>query len=282
MKRLIAFGILMVCLLTLLNLSPVLAEDESDTIELTTDYYKLEIESGDSVEFTITLKYTGDEARIFDLTAVGPADWTTSITPSYPQDQQILDIRIESGTSEQIIVTATPDSWVTPEAGEYKVTVTATSSELSGSIELTAVVTLVPASYSMYLTSADGLLSTTAKAGGESHLTLAVVNSGTGDIDDLNLSTSKPTGWTVELNPTNIDTLTSGNFQTVEMTIKPPSDAISGDYEITVAATGTQASDSLEIRVTVKTSAVWGWIGIGIIVLVIAGLAVIFMRFSRR
>jgi uncharacterized membrane protein len=286
MKRLIAFGILVVCLLTLIPLSPVLAQD--DTIELTTDYYKLEVVSGNSVEFTVSLEYTGDVARVFDLTATGPTDWTTSITPSYPRDKQILDIRMEppgeeeSSTIEQIVVSATPASWLLPELGEYPITLEASSGELTSTIELTAVVTSIPASYSIYLTTPDGVLSTTAQAGKDNYFTLAVANSGTGDIDNINLSTNKPKGWTVELSLTNIDSLTAENFQTVEMNIKTPADAIAGDYEIIVRASGTQASDSLEIRVTVKTSAVWGWVGIGIIVLVIAGLAFIFMRFSRR
>ena len=287
-KRLLAIGILMVCLMTLLPLSPVLAQDGDATIELTTDYYKLEIVSGASIDFTIQLEYTGTEARVFDLVATGPADWTTSITPSYPRDKQILDIRMEppgedeSSTTEQIIVTATPASWLTPEVGEYPITVEASSGDIKSSIELTAVVTSVPFTYSLYLTSPDGVLSTTAGAGKDNYFTLAVANSGTGDIENISLSTNKPKGWTVELSLSNINSVAAGDFQTIEMNIKPPPEAIAGDYEVIVRASGTQASDSVEIRVTVKTSAIWGWVGIGIIVLVIAGLAVIFMRFSRR
>lgn len=287
-RRLLAFGILMVCLMTLLPLSPVLAQDGDATIELTTDYYKLEIVSGAGVDFTIQLEYTGTEARVFDLVATGPTDWTTFITPSYPRDRQILDIRMEppeegeSVTVEQIVVTAVPVSWLTPELGEYPITLEATSGDIQSSIELTAVVTAIPASYTLYLTSSDGILSTTAQAGEDNYFTLAVANSGTGDIDSISLSTNKPKGWAVELSPTNIASVTAGNFQTVEMNIKPPPEAISGDYEIIVRASGTQASDNVEIRVSVKTSSLWGWVGIGIIVLVIAGLAVIFMRFSRR
>ncbi len=287
-KRLLAFGILMVCLMTLLPLSPILAQDDDATIELTTDYYRLEIVSGASVDFTIQLEYTGTEARVFDLVATGPTDWSIFITPFYPRDRQILDIRMEppaegeSSTIEQIVVTAISLSWLTPELGEYPITLEATSGDIQSSIELTAVVTSVPASYTLYLTTSDGVLSTTAQAGEENYFTIAVVNSGTGDIDSISLSTNKPRGWAVELSPTNIASVTAGNFQTVEMNIKPPPDAIAGDYEIIVRASGTQASDNVEIRVTVKTSSLWGWVGIGIIVLVIVGLLVIFMRFSRR
>ncbi len=287
-RRLIAFGVLMVCLMTLLPLSPVLAQDDDATIELTADYYTLEIVSGQSVDFTIQVKYTGTEARVFDLTATGPADWTTSITPSYPRDRQIRDIRMEppaggeSATVEEIVVTSTPDAWITPELGDYPITVEISSGDLQASIEFTAVVTSVPASYTMYLSTPDSVLSTAARAGEENPFAIVIINSGTGDIDSISLSTNKPSGWAVELSPTNINSITAGNYQTVEMNIKPPTDAIAGDYEIVVRAAGTQASDSLEIRVTVRTSALWGWVGISIIILVIAALFLIFMRFSRR
>jgi uncharacterized membrane protein len=38
----------------------------------------------------------------------------------------------------------------------------------------------------------------------------------------------------------------------------------------------------VELRVSVKTSAAWGWIGIIIIVLVIAGLGGLFLWLGRR
>jgi len=43
-----------------------------------------------------------------------------------------------------------------------------------------------------------------------------------------------------------------------------------------------QAQDSIELRATVKTSAAWGLIGVGLIVLVFAGLSIVFRRFGRR
>jgi uncharacterized membrane protein len=285
-RRLLAFGILMVCLMTLLPLSPVLAQD--NIIELTADYSKLEITSGSSATFTIDVNYTGDVARVFDLVAAGPADWTISITPYYPRDQQILNIRMgppaegETISTQQIVVTATPASWLTPEVGEYPITVEASSGELKSSLELTAVVTSVPPTYTLSLITSDGILSTTAQAGKDNYFTIAVYNNGTGAIENISLSTNKPRGWTVELSLTNIPSVAAGAYQTVDLNIKTPPDAISGDYQVIVKAAGTQASDEMEIRVTVKTSSLWGWVGIGIIVLVLAGLAVIFLRFSRR
>jgi uncharacterized membrane protein len=38
----------------------------------------------------------------------------------------------------------------------------------------------------------------------------------------------------------------------------------------------------MELRVTVRSSTAWGWIGIGVIVVVIAGLVTLFIRMGRR
>jgi uncharacterized membrane protein len=46
---------------------------------------------------------------------------------------------------------------------------------------------------------------------------------------------------------------------------------------------GKQASaDKMVMRVTVETPTIWGWVGVIIIIIVVAGLIGIFMRFGRR
>ena len=94
-----------------------------------------------------------------------------------------------------------------------------------------------------------------------------------------------PSGWSVTFNPEKIDSLPVDGEREVEVNIKPPEKTISGDYEITVSAkpeSKYDVDDDLDIRVTVLTEPLWGWIGIGIVVLVVIGLVVMFMRLGRR
>jgi len=51
---------------------------------------------------------------------------------------------------------------------------------------------------------------------------------------------------------------------------------------VAVGVEGEKASKNLEFRVTVKASTVWGWVGIAIIVLVVLGLVILFVRVGRR
>jgi uncharacterized membrane protein len=201
------------------------------------------------------------------------------ITPSYPKDQRIGDIRLEPGqtVSNRISVGAASPSWAEP--GEYQVTVEASSGDIKGTLSLTPVVT---AKYGISLTTPDGRLSTKATAGKDNYLTLVVANTGSAAIDNITFSSDKPTGWTVEFALEKIDSLVAGGSQTIDVNIKPGVKAIAGDYQVIITAKGTQSTSEINLRVTVETPTVWGWIGVAIIVLVIAGLTFVFIRFSRR
>jgi len=277
------------CLLLAISLvvfqpAAVSAQEETpppEKIELTTSYTKLEGTSGTSFEFEVELSYQGGEARVFDLTATVPKDWVVYITPSYPKDKMIKDIRLEPGVAykEKINVVTAPAYWLLPEPGEYQITLEATSGEVKGTIQLTAVVT---ATYMMSLIPAAERYNTSATAGKDNYFSVVVANGGSATIDNITFSSIKPSGWTIEFSPDKIDSLDAGGSPTIEVNIKPPPKTIAGDYQITLKADGKQIMDDIDIRVTVETPTVWGWVGVGIIVLVFAGLAFIFMRFSRR
>jgi uncharacterized membrane protein len=278
MKVRIIFGLCLI-LASLLFISPQAILAHEETIELTTPYTKLEGTSGASFEFEVTLNYQGSEALIFNLSVTGPQGWAVYITPSYPKDQRIGDIRLEPGATSgnRISVAAVSPSWAEP--GEYQVTVEASSDEIKGTLNLTPVIT---AKYGISLTTPDGRLSTKATAGKDNYFTLVVANTGSAAIENITFSSDKPTGWTVDFAPEGIDSLIAGGSQTIDTNIKPGAKAIAGDYEVILSAKGEQGTTEVSIRVTVETPTVWGWVGVIIIVLVVAGLAFVFMRFSRR
>ena len=107
-----------------------------------------------------------------------------------------------------------------------------------------------------------------------------IKNTGSAAIDNVNLSSSAPQDWVIEFPVDKIDSMAANSQQTLDIKIKPASKAISGDYMVTLTASGKQASaESLQVRVTVVTSSIWGWVGVAVIIIVIVGLAFVFMRF---
>ena len=255
------------------------------SVEMKVTYPAVEGIAGTSFEFEIEFNYTGElggEARSFELLITTPQGWSAYITPPYQGDSRIREITLQPGfaAGTKLNLTATAPFWPLPEPGDYKITLEAMSGEITGTTELTAVIT---ARYTMALAPSGELYNTTAKAGKDNYFSIDVQNLGTADIENIKLSSVKPNGWTIEYSPDKVESLPAFDFQTVDLNIKPPPETIAGDYEITIRASGEQASqEELKIRVTVETPTVWGWVGVGIIVLVVAGLAYIFMRFSRR
>ena len=86
----------------------------------------------------------------------------------------------------------------------------------------------------------------------------------------------------MEFAPEKLESIEPGDLKQVEVSITPAAEALVGDYAVGVNIKGEKSSDNLEFRVTVKASAAWGWIGIGIIILVILGLFALFVTFGRR
>ena len=241
--------------------------------------------AGANFSFEVEFNYNaelGGEARSFELVLTAPQGWSAYITPQYQKENRIREITLQPGfaAGTKLLVTVTSPVWTLPEPGDYEITLEAISGEIQGATELTAVIT---ARYTMTLAPSDELYNATARAGKDNFFSIDVANLGTAPIEDIKFSTVKPQGWTIEFTPDKIESLPAIDYQTVDINIKPPPETISGDYEITIQVSGEQIPrEELKIRVTVETPTIWGWVGVGIIVLVVAGLAYIFMRFSRR
>jgi len=258
----------------------------TEKITLACQYPTISSYAGSYFSYTIDLQYTGGkEPRVFDLQAKVPDGFTSSITPSYGSTSQIAAIRLDPQKTypDSITVTATPYSWQAAQPGEYPITVSASSGDLKASIDLKAIVT---AKYDLTLKTLTGLLNTNATSGQDNYLTISVINTGSADLEKIEFSskTSSPSGWSITFDPKEIDLLPVGDTREVQVDIKPAKKSISGDYMVTISAQpqAKNAFGSFDLRVTVLTPTIWGWVGVVIVVLVIAGLAYMFMRLGRR
>ena len=255
------------------------------SVEIKATYPAVEGIAGASFSFEVEFNYKGEmggDARSFELALTTPERWDAYITPQYQKENKIREITLQPGfaAGTKLLVTVTSPFWPLPEPGEYNITLEAISDEIQGATELTAVIT---AKYIMSVTPSGELYNTTAKAGRDNYFSIDVSNLGTAPIDNIKFSSVNPSGWSITFTPDKIESLPAIDYQTVELNIKPPTETIAGDYEITIQASGEQASrQEVKLRVTVESPTIWGWVGVGIIVLVIAGLAFVFVRFSRR
>jgi len=247
----------------------------SGAIQLTTDFAKLSGTASSTFSYSVTLTNTGTQKQTFTLQAQGPDGWDVSVHPA--SNTQALTDTIDGGSNDTLSVSATPPSSVA--AGAYPLQVTVAGGGQTATTNLEADVTGSP---SVSLSTPNQVLNASVTAGSTGTVSLVVTNTGSTPLQDVTITSTPPTGWTTTFAPTSIATLAPGQADTVTATVKPSSDALSGDYDITFTVTAGTATASVDIRTTVQTSPLFGFIGLGLIAIVIIGLAWVFRRYGRR
>ena len=249
--------------------------DTGGAITLTSDFPQLSGDPTSTFSYSLTLANTGTQKQTYTLQGQGPDGWTVSVHPS--SNGQALTDTVDGGATDTLSVTAQPPSTVT--AGSYPIQVTVASGSQSATTNLEADVTGAPA---VTLSTPNQVLNAQVTAGSTGTVSLVVTNTGSTVLQNVAVTASAPTGWTTTFAPTTIDTIQPGSAATVDATLKPSSDALAGDYDVTFTVTAGTATANVDIRTTVQTSPLWGFIGLALIVIVIVGLGWVFRRFGRR
>jgi len=249
---------------------------EPKGVKLTTSYPVIRGPSDATFEFSLEVDSKLDKDAVFDLLAKGPQGWDINFKPAY-ETKYITSLRIKSKQSTTVAVEVKPS--IGAQAGEFPINVNVSSGDAKAEAQLMVVLT---GTYDLEVGTPSGLLSLDARQGKPANMSFYVRNTGSAKNSDIKFMTFKPENWKVEFNPEKIDTIEPGDLKQVEVIITPYEDALVGDYSVAVNVEGEKATKNIEFRTTVKASAVWGWIGIGIIVVVIGGLFGLFRWLGRR
>jgi len=260
-----------------LNITVTSKKVETGGLKLTSQYPVLSTGSGQTLKFTVDLKNETNKPLTTSLAAQTPPGWTLRFKPQFG-DQQISSIQLKESGSETLSVEI--DTPVKADAKEQPITVTARS----GAFEASATVKVsLKGTQDLKMGSLGGTLNTSVTAGKKSPVDFVVGNAGTAPIRNLSFVTKKPSDkWTVEFKPDKIDAIEPGQVREIKMEVLAPDRTIAGDYLLTLTANSPEVTKSVEFRVTVSTPTIWGWIGFGIVGLVVLGLAIVFFRLGRR
>lgn len=236
----------------------------------------LEGPTGARFEFSLDVENRLDMDVTYSLSAGGPENWEVRFKPAY-EDKYISSLHIRAGQSRSLAVEVRPDRQASP--GRHSVPVELASEHARVEAEL---VVELSGTHGIEVVTSSGLLSLSARQGEKTGLSLYVENSGSAVQRDIRFLSFKPENWEVTFAPDSIDTLEPGEIRQVEMHVTPDGRAIVGDYSLRVSVQGERAFKGLELRVTVRASAVWGWVGAALILFVIAGLSALYIHFGRR
>lgn len=250
------------------------AEQGSYKTEFKADQPNMEGNSDSTFTYSLNLSNSTPDKKTYALTATAERGWDVSFRAD---GKSVSSVDVEAGQSKSISVEVLPPQQIA--AGSYKIPVKAASGSEAADLELEAV---VKGSYKLELTTPTGLLSTDVTAGGSRTIDLDVKNTGSAELTDLKLSANAPINWTVEFDQPTIRRLGAGESQTVKATIKAAGKAIAGDYVTSMTVSTPESSANAQFRVAVKTSLLWGWIGVLIIAAVIYFVYYLFRKYGRR
>lgn len=261
-----------------LTLSFEINEVNAGAGSFTTEYPEQEGTAGTSFSFSTTLINNGLSTESYSLSSSAPSGWQVSFVPS-DESTSVASIEVESSTSQGLTVEVVPPEGV--EAGEYDISCSAVSASETLTTDLKVVIT---GTYGISLSTPDGRLSFDSQANKDTDVTLTVTNTGNEELQNVTLTSSLPSGWevTYDVEDGIIDSIAAGSSAQVVATVTPSSEAITGDYVATFTAETDEATSSAEFRVSVKTSTLWGFVAVLIILCVAAGLVYVFRKYVRR
>jgi len=251
-------------------------EKKSEGVKITTSYPVLRGPTDAKFEFSIEVESKVEKDTVYNLSAQGPQNWEINFKPAY-EDKYFSSLRLKANQSQSMAVEVKPFPWEKP--GEYPIVVKVSAPEAKGEATLTVVLT---GTQKLDVGTASGLISLEAVRGEQSRVSFYVKNSGSAALTNVSFLSIKPENWKVEFKPEKFDVIEPQELKEVELSVTPAEQALVGDYSVGVNVEAGRVTKPLEFRVTVKASTAWGWIGVGIIALVVVGLVFLFVRLGRR
>jgi uncharacterized membrane protein len=258
-----------------LDLSITVAVTAGGEVTLSTEFPILTGASESTYKFNLQLDNGTPQDIQFGLTAEGPSGWQIEIRPA--GESRAATVTVGGGESTSISVDVDPPD--TAPAGRYVVVARADGRSQSASVDLGIEIT---GRFDADMATTSGVLNLEVNAGQPADLGLIVVNTGSAPLLGMSLSASPPSGWDVDFAPAFIDLIAPGDSVPVAATIIPADNAINGDYVLTLNADTAEVRATTEIRATVETSAAWGVVGVGVIVMALVGLTLVFRHYGRR
>ncbi len=261
-----------------LQLSVRVESAASGSVSLEADFPQQKGTSTSAFTYNLTLKNSTPSEATYSFNVQGPNGWTTTIKNA--SSNSATSLQVAAGSTGSLTVSVTPDPNAT--AGDYPVVATVSGGGKTAEADLTVTIT---GSYSVSVSTPDQVLSTTANAGAEKDFVITATNTGTAPITKVQPSATAPTGWTVTFDPASVASLPAGssnNVQSFTAKITPSSDAIAGDYIVTMKVAGAEANGSVDIRVRVETPQYWWIAGVVLLLAVFVGLGWVFRTYGRR
>ena len=259
-----------------LQLEIDVSDTQASPDKLVSQYPSLQGAASTGFTFAMNLSNNGGNDQAYGLSSQAPDGWTVAFSSS-DSGQQIASLSVAKGNVQGMNVKITPPADAA--AGKYTIHIVAQSGKESLTSDLEVNIT---GTYTLTMTTPSQTFNADAYIGQASPVTFILQNTGSADIDNVSLTSTAPQGWEVKFDPTSADSIPAGQSVQINAYVTPANDAITGDYMVTLSAKSQSVSAQNDFRITVKTSSVWGYIAVIIIIALILVLLLVFRKFGRR
>ena len=259
-----------------LPLSLRLSAEKAQSLELEVNLPTLKGSPKTDFSYDLTIHNRSERDVVVNLLAEAPEGFTTSFTPQF-SSQEVTSLPVKAGESRDFSLSVTPPRDV--QAGDYDVQARVSAGGNSVTQDITMTITGTP---ELELSTPSGRLSGNAYAGEETPIKLVIRNQGSAAAENIKLSAFEPQNWDVTFEPEQIERLEPEASTEVTARVTPADKSLAGDFMVTFRAESPQSRDSIEYRVTVMTSTLWGIVGIAVVAVALSLVALAVFRFGRR
>ncbi len=242
--------------------------------EFTASQANMQGHSGSNFSFSGELRNRTADKQLYALMASAAPGWEVVFKVN---NIKVTSVDIEPNNAAKIAIDIKTPASV--KAGTYEIPIKASTTATSAELRLQIVIT---GTYNMELTTRTGLLSSKITAGDSKRVEFIIMNTGTSLLQNINLTSTGPSNWDVDIEPDKVDQLAVGDVAAVNITIKAGKKAIPGDYLVNFEAKTQEVTAKASYRASVVTSMLWGWIGIFIILIALGSVYYLFRKYGRR
>jgi uncharacterized membrane protein len=257
-----------------LPLTIIVSEKGMFKTEFTTNQANMVGNSTSTFTYQAILRNSTGDKQLYALMADAPPVWKVDFKYN---SRQVTSVEVNENSNATLNVEIDPPDMI--EAGTYKIPVRASTNSTSAELGLEVV---IAGSFAMELTTPTGLLSTEITANDRKRIELILKNTGSAPLRGIQLSANAPINWEVVFDPKKIDVVEPGKTAQAFAIIKAAKKAIAGDYVTSIDAKTQQVTSRAQFRISVRTSLIWGWVGILIISGALGSVYYLFRRYGRR
>jgi uncharacterized membrane protein len=257
-----------------LPLTIIVSEKGTFKTEFTTNQVNMVGTTTSIFTYQAMLRNSTGEKQLYALLADAPPGWKVDFKYN---SRQVTSVEVNENSNVTISVEIDPPDMI--EAGTYKIPIRASTNSTSAELGLEVV---IAGSYAMELTTPTGLLSTEITANDQKRIELILRNTGSAPLRGIQLSASTPINWEVVFDPKKIEVVEPGKTAQAFAVVKAAKKAIPGDYVTTFDARTPEVTSKAQFRISVRTSLIWGWVGILIISAALGSVYYLFRRYGRR